>query len=218
MPGRSRYFTHSIGDAFPSANPLSRVMWSLMAIHADLRMEWTGIGVEASGRRTGQQPNESVTPQEFFQRMYFFRGSLRSLSSGCTQLRALSNVSREFQELATRSGRWDDFREQRAAVYRHEREFDRLRNTFGAHTEESVADSLNSAPRDELVCAGFSADGHIGCEWGAQAYLAALNQQTLGEEAEQVLRRMAAAGVDFIKCFNTALHVYASRYPVFERP
>lgn len=209
MAGRTRYFTHSLGDAFPSANALSGVMWSLMAIHADLRMEWTGIGGD---------DGDPVSPEGFFRRMYFFRGSLRSLSSGYTQLLALTNVSREFQELATRVDRWADFLEQRTAVGRREQEFDRLRNTFGAHTEESVANSLRVAPERELVCAGLNEDGHIGCEWGAQAYLAALNQQAQGHEVEDVLRRMSEAGVDFIVCFNTALHVYASRYPVLGMP
>ena len=190
-------------------------MWSLIAIHADLQMEWEGIGGDAAGRPA---PGDAVSAEEFFGRMYFFRGSLRSLSSGYTQLLALTSVGREFQELAMQTGRWDDFREERTAVGRHEQEFDRLRNAFGAHTEVSVAESLYSAPPDALVCAGLNENGHIGQEWGAQAYFAALHHHSQGSEVEDVLRRMSSAGVDFIVCFNTALHIYGSRYPVFGRP
>lgn len=198
-----------MGEAFPSEIPLARVMWSLMAVHADLRMEWAAIGGD---------PTEPVSPEGFFRRMYFFRGGLRSLTSGYTQLHELTRVSREFQQLALRSGHWENFVDQRRAVGRHEQEFDRLRNAFGAHTEESVAEALSAAPASEIVGVGLSVDGHIGCEWAAQAYLAALNHQAGGEEAGAVLRRMAGAQVDFLACFNTALNVYASRYPVFQRP
>lgn len=212
---KRRQFFHSIGEAFPANNQLARVMWSLMAIHADLTFEATHL-VDTSG---DSSPSSARSLHETF---YFFRGALRSLYSAHIQLSKLAPKSRsgEFEQLARHVGLWDEFVATRKHVREYEKHFTRYRNAFAAHSEESLEESLSFADPSAIVGQSIDSSGAIGAEFVAEV-ITAVSEQHLGTSASGALRdevdRLHAVVRECHRCIQLAIRIYATRYPVFRR-
>ena len=212
MPGRTRYFFRRVGDVFPQDSALARVAWSLMAIRSDLTTELGLIGRDDGELR-------ALFSSEFLGRMYFFRGSLRSLYSAHVQLWSLLCQVVEFHEVAEGCGRWDEFLEHISRVHEYADEFRGYRNRFGGHVEGSVAQSLRHADPDAVVALGFNEFATLGNEFGEAAFFSALAAEAgvpqSDEGFEHLLHRMRDASVACLRCIDLALAIFATRYPLF---
>ncbi len=212
---RTRYFFRKVGDAFPSSNRLAKVVWSLLAIRSDLDFEVSFIGHNDERAR-------AVFRHDFLSRMYFLRGTLRSLYSAHRQLHRLSTpgAGEEFRQLAEQLGRWQEFVDLRRLVGRSSRQFDDYRNAFGAHAEWHLEESLANTSAEHEVVIGVTDEGRLGLTYGAEAFLAAFSQAVGSRELaamEEAIRSLRDVTVSCMSCIDLAIFIYSSRYPVISK-
>lgn len=187
---------------------LARLVWALMAVRTDMLLEsrWVGAADEQVRR---------VSPSDFLARMYFFRGSLRSLYSTRVLLQRVAGDP-EFKDLAFGHGQLEAFRHGLREVNRFETEFTGYRNRFGGHVEHDVANSLDEEdPERELLLSVNDESGH-GLEVGEAAFAATLDAEVDGADAElfELIRRMRDATTAAARCINLVMKLYALKYPL----
>lgn len=210
----TKMWWRTVGEAFPADSKMAGLIWALLVVRADLSLEMRHIG-------TDDARVEALDNVQLFPRLYFFRGSMLSLASGCILLNRLCGDA-EFKELLkANETQKTEFMAMKKQVDRAQEEFTEARDAVGGHIESSVVDSLGRVPPDRTLKLEFSTGRGLNSELACWALMATLftepDVELQEKEARSFLARMSASSAALFRAIELALVLYNKRYPLYPR-
>ncbi len=149
-PRHTRLLYPTARKLFPADSEVAKWMMPALVLRADLWLEHHVVGADDEVHESLHGSNNKF--DEYHSRMYFFRGTLRSLYSAKKVLQRLMGLD-QFKSMLEVSGHRAEFNEAHRTVNRAAEEFEPLRNVIGGHVEEDVAEA-----RSRIVTSGDKRD------------------------------------------------------------
>ena len=190
---------------------MAKVVWALQVVRADLSLEMRHIGGDDELMR-------KLDREDFFARLYFLRGSLLSLTSGCILLNRLMGEA-EFKVLLVANPEIEiEFLAKKKEVNRAQEEFTRARDVVAGHIETSVVESLARVPADHVLKIETT---KLGLSSGPAciALMATLFPDVAPglekDAAFNLLKRLSEASGSLFRAIELALALYDRKYPLY---
>jgi hypothetical protein len=213
---RSQTYAVAAGRLFPRKSKIASWMLPVMVLRSDLWFELNLIGRDDD--LIAEMNKSKAAANDYHARMYFFRGTARSLQSTRLVIQRLMGL-RGFKGLLRKARARKRFDALNKTLNRAAQEIAAIRNSVGAHIEQDVADARRGIPDDEVLMVERADLGGLTPRLGAPFLSAALfghewkDVQEANAEAEARLKRMAEAGMAAFTLLDLVINVYLRSMP-----
>lgn len=198
--------------ALPPGRPVARLMARCLMLWTDLTLEYDGIGGDGGFDRMDRF-------DEFYRRLYFWRGNSRTLTSVKYLLDQLA-AEPEFKSWLA-----DAAPEHRSAFFegkknfdRHRQEVERVRNVIGAHLEQDAGLAIENLDEEEHDFMELNSTELIRATAARTLFVAALMTGQKRDEWDAAMRasmtELKEATVGAINALSTAVALYGEHYPL----